>query len=386
MKNSTSTCYKEAINLLKKNSTKYGILACSPSVRAKNRNYLSVFGRDASICVLGMISSRDKELIKTAKASLKTLADNQANNGQIPNFVKPEEKRVDYWRMGTTDSTLWWLLALNALKKSGENKFVEKFKKNISKAISFLEAWEHPTFNLLVQLEASDWADLMPRSGYVLYNNALWCYVKKIYNLKNYEKSKKYFSYLFDPQTKMTKKIEKENIRFFNFVKTSKRNEKNNALVSYVKRYESGNEVDIFANCLSFLTETTNKKRAKEILTFFLENNANKPISVKTVLNPIKPKSKQWQEYMNDHHQNHPYKYHNGGVWPFITAFWIISLSEAGFKKEAEDELEELSKLNLKSGFNEWFHGKTKRAMGKKGQSWNAAMYIYAYNKINTLH
>jgi len=383
MTNDTLLCYQKSIELLKKNSTEFGILASSPSVRAKERNYLSIFGRDASICALGMISSADKKLMHIAKNSLKTLADNQAANGQIPTFVKPEEKRVDFWRMGTTDSTLWWLIAMDNLKKNNETAFVKKFAKNIDKALIFLRAWEHPTFSLLVQLEASDWADLMPRSGYVLNNNALWCKVKEIYNLPGKEKSHEYFSYLFDAKTKIPNKIKKENIRFAHFVESAERDKNINALVSFVKRYESGNEVDVFANCLAFLSGAITEKRAKQIFKYFIANSANEPISVKTVLRPIKPNSKQWEKYMADHHQNYPYKYHNGGVWPFISAFWVIALHDAGFKKIAQNELEKLAKLNLKSGFNEWFHGQTGRAMGKKGQSWNAAMYILAYNTIN---
>jgi hypothetical protein len=35
--------------------------------------------------------------------------------------------------------------------------------------------------HLLQQNEASDWADIMPRSGFVLYTNALWYHVKRVY-------------------------------------------------------------------------------------------------------------------------------------------------------------------------------------------------------------
>ena len=47
------------------------------------------------------------------------------------------------------------------------------------RAINWLLAQEHQHFRLLQQNEASDWADIMPRSGYVLYTNALWYDVKR---------------------------------------------------------------------------------------------------------------------------------------------------------------------------------------------------------------
>ena len=42
---------------------------------------------------------------------------------------------------------------------------------------------EHQRFFLLQQNEATDWADIMPRSGFVLYSNALWYLVKRLYAL-----------------------------------------------------------------------------------------------------------------------------------------------------------------------------------------------------------
>ena len=42
---------------------------------------------------------------------------------------------------------------------------------SIERAIHWLLAQEHQRFFLLQQNEASDWADIMPRSGYVLYTN-----------------------------------------------------------------------------------------------------------------------------------------------------------------------------------------------------------------------
>ncbi len=385
MKNLVEQCYEKSIELLKKNSTEDGILASSPSVRAMERNYLSVFGRDAAICALGMIESGDKDLLKTAKSSLNTLSCNQARNGQIPNFVKPSDGMIDFWHFGTTDATLWWLIAMNLLKEKGEEIFVNKNKKTITKAISFLEAWEHPGFHLLVQNDASDWADLMPRSGYVLYTNSLWCKVKEIYDLAGKEKTEEYFNYLFDPKKKIPQKIKKENIRFIPFVQSSKRNKKSNTLVSFVKRYDSGNEVDTYANCLAIIFETINKKRSKEILNYFLKKKINQPLPIKTVLKPITKNSKLWAKFMEDQNQNSPHTYHNGGVWPYISAFWVIALHQSGMKEKAKEELLRLAELNRRGdwSFNEWFHGETGRAIGKRGQSWNAGMFIYAYKIVN---
>ena len=49
-----------------------------------------------------------------------------------------------------------------------------RYARRIQLAMQWLLAQEHQRFFLLQQNEASDWADIMPRSGFVLYTNALW--------------------------------------------------------------------------------------------------------------------------------------------------------------------------------------------------------------------
>lgn len=57
----TKQCYEKSINLLYQNSDKFGILASGASPLAKDKKYLRIFGRDGSICALGLISLRDKD-------------------------------------------------------------------------------------------------------------------------------------------------------------------------------------------------------------------------------------------------------------------------------------------------------------------------------------
>jgi len=61
-------CYRKSVDLLHRNSSPHGILASAGSPKAKSRNYLSVFGRDASICALGMVGSGDRRLVGIARA------------------------------------------------------------------------------------------------------------------------------------------------------------------------------------------------------------------------------------------------------------------------------------------------------------------------------
>src|SRR6185369_6195007 len=108
-------CYRASLVLLRENTTAAGILASAPNASSEGRNYTSIFGRDASICALGMIASGEPDLARAARDGLLTLAAHQAPNGQIPKFVKPQLQEADFWYSGCIDATLWWLIALRFL-------------------------------------------------------------------------------------------------------------------------------------------------------------------------------------------------------------------------------------------------------------------------------
>lgn len=376
-------CYKKAIELLLSNSSKFGVLACSPQKKAEQRNYLSVFARDASICALGMIASQNKKLIKIAKTSLIELAKHQAYNGEIPNYIKPEISYVDFWRLGSIDASLWWLLALNYYYKQTDDKSLNKsLKPNIVRAINWLSCQEHNGDGLLRQTEASDWADLMPRSGKVLYTNVLWCKVKNEYKLFNTEKTIKNFNLLFFPFDKDLSKMPKCNKTTTATIVASEKN--NQCFLSFVNYLYWGQDLDIYANSLAILSDLTSSKHEKNILKHILSTERLAGFPVPVSANPIKENSPLWRKYMESHRQNYPYAYQNGGTWPFAACFFAMALAKITQKDEAISELEKIAHLNEANNWrwSEWFHTKTGHAHGMHGQSWNAGAFLLAYHYI----
>ncbi|KKR22039.1 MAG: hypothetical protein UT48_C0001G0052 [Parcubacteria group bacterium GW2011_GWE2_39_37] len=378
----------KAIELLLNNSVLNGILASSKSKQAISRSYLNVFGRDASICSFGMVMSGNAKLIETAKQSLLLLSAYQADNGQIPNYIKMQKRDADFWYLGCIDATLWWLLAIKFFDhhSNTKNKLSLILKKEIKKALNWLACQEHPKFYLLVQNEASDWADIMPRSGFVLYTNSLWYWVKEKYGLEKIKETKESFNYLFYPWQEVPQKYLNRNHRAKRLINAAK--EKIAAqenFLSYANYLFFGEEVDVYANLLAIISGVADKKIEKLIINSFLKNKVNQPWPVKTVLKPIKENSKNWREYMRLNSQNFPNQYHNGGIWPFVGEFWVIALIKTGNKTIAAQEISRLAELNSKGDwqFNEWFHGKSGKAAGMEGQSWNAAMYILALQLLN---
>src|SRR5262249_55061090 len=194
------TCHAKSIELLKRNLTAGGILAATAGQRAEKRGYTAIFGRDAAVCALGMAVSGDKQLEREAVTGLHTLADHQAANGQIPKFVDLQRREADFWYLGCIDSTLWWLIALAILDRRGQPRgLLRRYSRRIQLAIQWLQAQEHQRFFLLQQNEASDWADIMPRSGFVLYTNALWYCVKRRFEVPNAAQTLENFNGLFHP-------------------------------------------------------------------------------------------------------------------------------------------------------------------------------------------
>lgn len=373
-------CYEQSINLLKKNSGPEGINAASRSKKAEGRHYASIFGRDAAICSLGMLVSGDKHIIKYAKSSLMTLAKYQAPNGQIPKFVKPEKKEVDFWYSGCIDATLWWLIAIDFYQRSlPDDNIKKKLDKKIKLALYWLRCQEHQGLYLLQQNEASDWADIMPRSGFVLYTNALWYYVKKLYQIPDIQKTKYYFRYIFSPFEKMLPDNRRARI-LAHYIKSGE--EPGIFYLSFVNLSFWGPELDVYGNILAMLLGLSPVSRSLKRVGELIALKANEPYPVKSVVFPVRQNSPLWRTYMERYEQNFPYQYHNGGIWPYVAGFWILLLHRLRKTNPAWRELERFAEMNRINNweFNEWFHGKTGKPMGMAGQSWNASMFILAFH------
>src|SRR5215469_1263286 len=196
------TCHRRSVELLKRNLSPAGILAATPSAHARRRGYTSIFGRDAAVCAIGMALSDDRRLEREAATALDTLAAHQAPNGQIPKFVDVRARQADFWYLGCIDSTLWWLIALaflDAQATPAGPALRRRHAWRIGLALKWLLAQEHQRFFLLQQKEASDWADIMPRSGFVLYTNALWYFVKQLFPVPHAAATLENFNGLFHP-------------------------------------------------------------------------------------------------------------------------------------------------------------------------------------------
>lgn len=369
-------CAQASLELLQRNLTPHGILAASRTKAAEARRYTRIFGRDAAICAMAMCGSGVDALEQGAVASLDALAAQQAANGQIPKYVDPDGRDADFWYLGCIDATLWWLIAVDHVRRHGRVGS-SRWRTGVERAIAWLLAQEHQRFRLLQQNEASDWADIMPRSGYVLYSNALWHEVKRRYALADAEATHHHFNHLFDPfQRDLPEYHRARLLRHY-----ARRGRRDPGLyLSFVNLAVVGNEGDVFGNVLAILAGLATPAMGRRIVGTITDAGASQPYPIRVVLHPLSRQHELWRPYMARHRQNEVHQYHNGGLWPFVGGFWVMALARLGLDDMARAELVRLAQVNALGAwrFTEWFHGRTLAPMGMAGQSWNAAAFLMA--------
>jgi glycogen debranching enzyme len=378
------TCRSASLALLERNVTPQGILAASRTEAAEARRYTRVFARDAAICVLAMAGSGIAALETAAVTSLDSLAAQQARNGQIPKFVEPEGENADFWYLGCIDASLWWLIAVHHARRHSTLPGIRgRWEYEVGRTLDWLLAQEHPRFGLLQQNEASDWADIMPRSGFVLYTNALWYRVKKLYGVAQAEQTRAHFDDLFRPFKRELPEDRRTRL-MGHYVRRGRRNP--NLYLSFVNLSYAGDEGDVFGNLLTICSGLAGDSMAQAIVRTLEAAQIADPYPVRVVTRPISADDPLWRSYMARHGQNHAHQYHNGGIWPFVGGFWVMALARLGKHDEARRALARLAWVNGLDDwrFTEWFHGQSLKPMGMAGQSWNAATFLLAWQALQS--
>jgi hypothetical protein len=319
-------CTRASLALLQANLTPHGILAARRTPEAEARRYTRIFGRDAAICVMAMCGSGVDALEQGAVASLEALSALQAPNGQIPKYVDPEGREADFWYLGCIDATLWWLIAVDHVRRTGQVA-PERWQAGVARAIGWLQAQEHQRFRLLQQNEASDWADIMPRSGFVLYTNALWFDVKRRYAMTDAEATRHHFNHLFDPfQPDLPEYHRARLLRHY-----ARRGRRDPGMyLSFVNLGTAGHEGDVFGNLMAVLNGLADDEKSLRIVRTIDAAGAAEPYPVRVVLHPLSRQHELWRPYMARHQQNSIHQYHNGGIWPFVGGYFVMALARTG--------------------------------------------------------
>ena len=340
--------------------------------RTAGWGYPEPYTRDLMISILGIAVSENQELLDSIRKVLETLAKNQTEHGHIPSLVHDNDDR------GASDTTPLFLLAAAIFRKvSGEAHFLDEA---VEKALVWM-SYQSPSDRFLVaQQPTSDWRDEQWVIGKGLYVNTLvYSYLKIL------------------GKNGSAEKMRQEMGRFTITGGVMHRHVHEGLVVKHKPYYAfwsykifSSERFDLLGNSLAILSGIASPSRANEMISWIEEECSGMRDRGELTgdLPPnffpfTKPEDPDWHERYSAYNQ--PGDYHNGGIWPFITGFYVAALVAAKRYRLAEEKLVALTlgiKLarseNLEFGFNEWIKAQDGKPKGNDWQTWSASMYLYA--------
>ncbi|WP_205527775.1 amylo-alpha-1,6-glucosidase [Listeria costaricensis] len=393
-----------------------------------NTAYQQVWARDSMISGLGLIVCGEERGLQIHRQSLETLRKYQSKLGKIPHNVglpgiidpallahgmkmhsegKADEAVVDSIHAGCIDSNLWYIIGqYGYFQATADLDHLAAVWESLKQALRWLEYQDSNECGLLEVHEAMDWADLFANRYNVLLDNVLYYAAWKIMGqlaqslgfeaLDYFQKSEDVYrkiNVLLWVGQEEPNDYEEIGSLCREWLYPLKRVEtelvERPFYLPYMGFREYADRFDTLANLLAILFGVADQKKAEKILDYIHGCGLNRPYPVQSVYPVIQPGDKDWREYYRVRNLNQPHHYHNGGAWPFIGGFYVAALVKVGRLAEAEQEFQRLTEMNRGGQkndweFNEWFHGTTGQPMGFAGQSWSAAMYLFAEKAVSS--
>ncbi|MGE5341489.1 MAG: glycoside hydrolase 100 family protein [Candidatus Omnitrophota bacterium] len=360
--------------------------------------YLEPYTRDLMIAALGILVSKDRVLIEGLRKTLEVTAKNQAERGHIPSYI--HDKR----NLGASDTTPLFILAVGLFREATKEK--DFLKSAVDKAMALMESQSPYEYNLVTQLPTTDWRDEQWVLGYGLYVNAIVYSYLRLHNTHTrlHAWAKKIYQQMNEPVYDETLPRPTEGLTLPNKICY--------ALWSFKVFHKK--QFDVLGNSLAILAGIASRARSRKMIKWVetechamkIDGKLAKDMDLPPCFFPfIDEDHRDWNERYELH--CHPGEYQNGGIWPFICAFYVAALVAAGKTKLAEAKLDALTDLvkpwrdierknsdevrrlrekglNVNYGFNEWFRARDKTPLGNDWQTWSAAMYLYAAECVET--
>jgi hypothetical protein len=346
--------------------------------RTASWGYPEPYTRDLMIASLGTLVSGDAELVASLKRVLQALAKNQTRLGHIPSLAH------DPGDLGASDTTPLFLLGLAFYRMAtGRKQFLAAAAR---KALTWMSYQCPDGSGLIAQQPTSDWRDEQWVLGFGLFVNALHYASLRLYGRRKEAARVRHLMNLFEILGGVRHHHVHEGL-------TVPR-KPYYALWSY--KVLQSERFDLLGNSLAILTGIASPTRSRKMVAWVEEEcealrgkgllAGNLPPCFFPYMLPGDP---DWNR--RDAEYNQPGEYHNGGVWPFVCGFYVASLVAAGRQRLAEKRLLDLAMLVGKVreapvawGFNEWFKAQDGSPRGQDGQTWSAAMFLYAARCVET--
>mgnify|MGYP006284004201 FL=1 len=391
----------KALELMRLCATDSGFLA-SP---VNHDNYRRIWGRDGVIMGLAALMTGEESLLAATRQTLLTLARYQGPHGEIPSNVDTITQRVSYGgTTGRVDADLWFVIGCAEYwKASGDDGFLEDMLPVLEKVRSLLGAWEFNNRGLIYVPQTGDWADEYIHSGYILYDQLLYLQALRSFCDIHEQMHGSADHQLCDRTTRLRHLIRsnywfdgsEEGDIYHEVLYEKGRKAAPRRSEQYWMPFFAptgyGYRFDALANILANVINVADESQSEQVDNY-IRHITPKAISLLPAFHPIiEPVDRDWenlQMVFSYSFKNRPYEFHNGGLWPMITGFYVADLARRGHQVKARRYLDGIHAANalVMEGedwaFPEFVHGQTFEAGGSRYQGWSAAAALIGHHAL----
>lgn len=380
--------------------SEHGFLA-SPTQRD---NYRRVWARDGCIIGLAAILSGEEDLIEACWHTLRTLARHQGPHGEIPSNVDPLTGRVSYGgTTGRVDAGLWFAIcSVEYWRWSRDDQVLQTLLEPLERLRWLLGAWEFNTRGLLYVPPTGDWADEYVQSGYVLYDQLLYLQAQRGIAALHREVHGG-ADHALEDRVGRLRQVLRANYWFADDERTPDHayhevlydkghgaagHRRGTYWMPFFSPLGYGFRFDALANALVSLFGVSDDAQDDAVDAFVRDEVVQEAAMLLPAFSPvITPRDEYWDDLQMSFSytfKNEPNEYHNGGLWPFVTAFYAASLARRGQVELASRYRDGIHAANRREcdgeawSFSEYLHGLSFEPGGTAPMGWSAAAGVIA--------
>lgn len=397
--------YDHAVDLLRQCCTEHGFLASLE----QRHNYKRIWGRDGALLTIAALLTGEADLIRCGGKTLATLADAQGPHGEIPSNVDPFSGRISYGgTAGRVDSNLWFVIACGEYwHATDDGQFLESMLPVLEKARFLLGAWEYNNRGLLYIPLTGDWADEYVHNGYVLFDQLLYLQALRtlcaihadFHGTEDHALGDKtsrlhhliHDNYWLSEDEALPPDVYHELL--YRKGKMAASHCRDRYWMPFFSPLGYGYRFDSFANVLASLLGVAEPFQQDAVDRHIESITGNNRIRLLPAFHPvITPRDEDWQDLQMTFSytfKNNPYEFHNGGLWPLITGFYVADLARRGKTGTAVEFLAAVHRANAMNGdgterwgFPEYINGRTFEPGGTFYQGWSGAGAIIGHQAL----
>jgi hypothetical protein len=346
----------------------------------------------------------DGELLAAAARTFETLLRHQGPHGEVPSNVDPVTGRISYGgTAGRVDADLWLIVGVGEYwRRTGDDEFLERHLPALEKVRHLLGAWEFNNRGLLYIPLTGDWADEYLQHGYVFFDQLLNLQAQRTlaaihHHLhgapdQDLEQRVRWLeqtlraNYWFYPDGHEEPEHVYHEVLYSKGLRAAGRCAGKHWM-PFFSPTGYGYRFDAFANVLASLLGVADEEQ-REAVDRAIDEIVRDELPLLPAFHPvIEPVDDDWEDLQMTFSyafKNKPYEYHNGGLWPLITGFYVAGLAHRGLDERALRFVEALHRANALEmegeewSFPEFVHGQDFVAKGVRYQGWSAAAAVIA--------